>query len=373
MWKSIHNTHEGDAIPYIDHFPEEAIKHKNSSEMMVELKNGSIYCVMGLDGKNATRARGMNPRFVILSEYAYMDPEAWYTVEPRVSQNKGRAIFLSTPNGQNHFYDLFQTAQGNPDLYYSSLLTIENTNTLDKTHIEKLRLEGIPDDFIDQEYYCSFKRGASGSYYGKYIQELKENGGICDLPIIPDLPCHTAWDIGIGDATAFFIFQSTKEGRYHFIHYYENNGEPLKHYTNYLNEYKQRHQIQWGKHFVPHDMHQREFIAGIDRVKAINDLGYTVHVLPASKVDEGIQSARSILPLCKFNAIECRRGIKCLEFYRKKWNDILKVYCDEPLHDQYSHGADAFRYASVSIKSVGFNEAINMENQAKALRKFWGG
>src|SRR6187455_568760 len=109
---------------YLHHIPPEIIRSKNSSEMMIELINGSIYCVMGIDGKNAQRARGMNPRFVILSEYAYMDPLGWETIEPRVSLNNGKAIFISTPNGQNHFYSLFNVAQANRDRYYSSLLTI---------------------------------------------------------------------------------------------------------------------------------------------------------------------------------------------------------------------------------------------------------
>jgi len=98
IWKSVHNDENGEGLSYLDHFPPEIVKRKNSSEMMVELINGSIYCLMGLDGKNAMRARGMNPCFVILSEYAYMDQESWHTIEPRVTLNDGVAIFISTPS-----------------------------------------------------------------------------------------------------------------------------------------------------------------------------------------------------------------------------------------------------------------------------------
>jgi len=151
IWDSIHSTDDGDSLGYLEHFPEELIASKNSSDMMIKLKTGSVYCVLGLDGKNAQRARGMNPRFVILSEYAFMDPESWYTLEPRITQNNGTAVFLSTPNGQNHFYQLYNYAKSNPKEYFSSFITIDYTLTVSKQHIENLRREGVPEDFIQQE------------------------------------------------------------------------------------------------------------------------------------------------------------------------------------------------------------------------------
>jgi hypothetical protein len=371
IWNSVHKTDEGEPVSYLDHFPQNLIKYKNSSDMRIELLNGSVYCVMGLDGKNANRARGMNPSFIILSEYAYMNPESWYTIEPRISQNHGTAIFLSTPNGQNHFYDLFNTAKANPEQYFSSILTIDDTKILGKDHIDKLKVEGYPEDLIQQEYFCSFTRGAEGSYYGKLIQQARDEDRITDLPIIPDLPCHTAWDLGIGDSTAIWIFQCLYNGQYNFIHYYENSGEGLEHYVNYLNNWKAENRAIFGNHFVPHDIQEREFTSGLDRLQSAKQFGYEMKVVPRKKVEQGIQAVRSILPLCFFDANECKRGIKCIDMYRKKWNDHLKVYYDEPLHDQHSHAADAFRYAAIGIKSHSPKGSI--EDDYKAVRAFWGG
>ena len=373
IWTSVHNTHDDESMSYLDHIPPELVKHKNSSDMMLQLYNGSIYCVMGLDGKNATQARGMNPKFIILSEYAYMDPQGWYTIEPRISQNKGTAIFLSTPNGQNHFYQLFNHAKANPENYFASMLTIENTNILQKEHIEHLREEGVPEDFIQQEYYCSFTRGAEGSYYGKLIQQCRDEDRICVLPIIPDLPVHTAWDIGIGDSTSIWVFQCLNNGCINFIHYYENHGEGLKHYTDYLDDYKAKKRISWGKHIVPHDMENKEFTSGVDRLQSARTLGYNMTVMPRKPVAEGIQAVRSLIPLCYFDAKECERGIKCLDFYRKKYNDVLKVYYDDPVHDQWSHGSDAFRYGAMAIKAGIFgNKGNSVDSDYKALRSYWG-
>jgi hypothetical protein len=350
IWKSNHSTHDGDVVAYLDHIPESLIKSKNSSEMMIEFVNGSIYCVMGLDGKNANRARGMNPNFVILSEYAFMDPESWYTVEPRVTQNNGTVIFASTPNGQNHFYHLYNHAKNNPAEYHASLLTIDDTSVFPPSFIESKRAEQIPEDFIQQEYYCSFTRGAEGSYYGKQIQRAREENRITRLNISDDLPCHTAWDIGIGDSNAIWVFQILKSGNINLLHYYENSGGGLPHNLHFLNQWKEKHKIIWGKHFVPHDMKNREYSTGNERLEIAREMGYEMSVIPLTPVDDGIQCVRSLLAHCYFDEKNCTQGIKCLDLYRKKWDENLKVYQDKPLHDQYSHGADAFRMLALGVK-----------------------
>jgi phage terminase large subunit len=353
IWDSIHGTDDGESLGYLDHFPEVLIESKNSSEMMIKLKTGSVYCVLGLDGKNAQRARGMNPRFVILSEYAFMDPESWYTLEPRITQNNGTAVFLSTPNGQNHFYQLYNYAKQNPKDYFTSFLTIEDTKTVQPEHIENLKREGIPEDFIQQEYYCSFTRGAEGSYYGKHIQRARNEGRICDLQINPALPCYTAWDIGVGDSTSIWVFQALENGKYNFVHYYENQGEQIEHYCRYLDDWRRKNDVMWGRHFFPHDMNNTEWGSSGSRVESAQKLGFHPDILEKKPIDEGINMVRSLLPFFTFDQIHASHGIKCLDFYRKKYNDILKVYNDAPCHDKWSHGADAMRYACMGIKSFG--------------------
>lgn len=353
IWNSIHNTDYGEPLGYLEHFPEELVKYKNSQEMRIQLFNGSIYQVMGIDGKNAQLARGMNPTHVIISEYAYMDPQSWYTIEPRVKQNKGTVLFLSTPNGKNHFYDLYNWAKSgrDPD-YFASLVTNDDTHIHSDDDIQKMRDEGRPEDFIQQEYFCDFNRGAQGSYYGNLIQNARNDGRITTLSISPDLPVHTSWDIGIGDSTAIWIFQTLASGKINFLHYYENNNEGLEHYLNYLDNWKSKNKIIYGTHYVPHDMQNREFTSGVDRLAAARNLGYSMQVVPKKSLEEGIQAVRSLLPHCSFDEKECKKGIEHLDFYRKKWNEALKVYYDEPLHDSHSHGADAFRMAAIGIKAL---------------------
>lgn len=252
------------------------------------------------------------------------------------------------------------------------MVTVEDAKTLNAEDIEQLRKEGVPEDFIQQEYYCSFTRGAEGSYYGKQIQRARDENRVCNLPIIPDIPCHTSWDIGIGDSTAIWIFQALRNGCYNFVQYYENQGEGLEHYVKYLNEFKQKKDIQWGQHFVPHDMANREFTSGVDRIQTAREFGYHMSVVPRKAIEEGIQAVRSLLPLCYWHSENCSYGLKCIDFYRKKYNETLKVYYDEPCHDKWSHGADAFRMFAIGAKAIGFDTDNPVSNDYEALQKFWG-
>jgi len=356
LWNSVHKTHDGETVGYLEHFPQEFIKYKNSQDMRIELTNGSIYQVMGLDGKNAQLARGMNPTDVIISEYAYMDSESWDVIEPRVKANDGQVLFLSTPNGKNHFYHLYNYAQEHSkEGYHASLISNDDTHIYDESFFTDLRNQGKSEDFIQQEYFCSFARGAQGSYYGKFIEKAREEERICVLNMTANLPVHTSWDIGISDSTAIFIFQVLKNGNINILDYYENHAEPLSHYLKYLDKWKDIHNAIWGMHFVPHDMGNRQMTTGNDLVFTAKELGYTMTIVPRKTLEEGIDCVRALLPHCSFHKDKTKFGINALEFYHKKWNENLKTYYDEPQHDQYSHGADSFRYLALGLKFFNVN------------------
>lgn len=377
IWTSVHQTDDGESMSYLDHIPPQFIKSKDSSDMRIQFTNGSVYCVMGMDGRNAQQARGMNPSVAIMSEYAFMDPESWYTIEPRITQNKGVGIFLSTPNGQNHFYHLYNYAMNckNPD-YFATLLTIDNTKAVTTQHIEDLRAEGYPEDFLQQEYYCSFTRGAEGSYYGKQIQEARDQERISNINVARDIPVNSAWDIGIGDSSAIWLFQVMSNGKINVVDYYENHGVGLEHYISYLDRFRLKHDIIWGIHYVPHDMRNREFSSGVSRMDTAASLGYKMTPVvkdgKAYSLESGIQCVRSTLPNCLFDSKACKFGIDCLDFYRKKYNETLKVYSDEPCHDKYSHGADAFRMACVGMKELGDQRRLNPEQIKEMRQKYLG-
>ncbi|MBS6741150.1 MAG: terminase [Enterobacteriaceae bacterium] len=198
----------------------------------------------------------------------------------------------------------------------------------------------------------AFQQSVEGAYYAKQFRWLYTNKRIGKLPDNSHLPVHTFWDIGVGDSTAIWFVREVGE-EFHVIDYYENSGEGLRHYMKVLKD----RGYEYGEHWGPHDIENREFGADAKSRKELAQEGYeidgqmysmTFNVVPKTGVDTGIESVREILPSCVFDEEKCAEGISHLEGYRKEWDDKRGCWKDKPLHDFTSHGADGFRYFAVA-------------------------
>ncbi|MGK9173383.1 terminase [Yokenella regensburgei] len=198
----------------------------------------------------------------------------------------------------------------------------------------------------------AFQQSVEGAYYAKQFRWLYTNKRIGTLPDNSHLPVHTFWDIGVGDSTAIWFVREVGT-EFHVIDYYENSGEGLRHYMKVLKD----RGYEYGEHWGPHDIENREFGADAKSRKELAQEGYeidgqmysmTFNVVPKTGVDTGIESVREILPACVFDEEKCAEGISHLEGYRKEWDDKRGCWKDKPLHDFTSHGADGFRYFAVA-------------------------
>lgn len=329
-------------------FPPELRVRTNDQEMLIELTNGAIWQCVGSDNYDALV--GANPVGVIFSEYSLTDPSAWDFIRPILAQNGGWAIFIFTPRGKNFAYDLYNMAKKNPK-WFAEKLTVNDTGIISEETVNEERQAGMDEDRVQQEFYCSFDAAVKGTYYSSLLQEAENEGRITDVPYLRDRPVYTAWDLGIGDATGIWFWQ-TDGMRYHVIDYYEGNDVGLNTYLKILREKGYNYA---SKHIFPHDINVRELSSGDSRKKILERSGFGVKVCPRESVDEGIEAVRNIIPLCYFDKIKCDRGIKALSEYHKIWNDKMKDYMPKPCHDWTSHGADAFRYFALANKKVKNN------------------
>jgi hypothetical protein len=103
---------------------------------------------------------------------------------------------------------------------------------------------------------------------------------------------------------------------------------------------------------VPQDAKVREWGVGRTRVETLRMLGRKPRVVPAHSLHDGIQASRVTIPLARFDASRCARGIDALKSYQAEWDENLRTFKRTPLHDWASHGADAFRYLSMSWREV---------------------
>ena len=341
IWDSV--TNSGDRI--LDYVPAALVESMNSQEMKIRFKNGSLLQLVGSD--NYDSLMGTNPQGVVFSEYALQDPRAYQYIRPILTANFGWAVFISTPRGKNHLWELYQIAITNPD-WFTIKLTVEDTKHIPLSEIDKERAEGImSEDLIQQEYYTSFTMGVEGAYYSKYIDKMKVEGRISRVPWNSGHKVHTAWDLGVSDSTAIILFQLIGQS-INIIDCYEHNKEGLEHYIRYL----ESKPYQYGKHIAPHDIEVKEFGTGMTRIEKARQLGIKFIVAPKLSISDGIEAVRTVLSRTEIDDTYCTKLIKALENYRQEFDPKAKVYRSNPLHDWTSHFADAMRYLCVSLHKV---------------------
>ncbi len=346
--KIIWDSYDAEGFKVTDHFPRQIVAAKNESELQITLTNGSIYQVIGTDKMDSIV--GTNPVGCVFSEYALQNPRAWDLIRPILLENDGWALFNLTPRGNNHGKKLYEMAQNNRD-WYCSLLTVADTFRADGRRvitdemINSERREGMADELIQQEYYCSFEGYQEGSYYTKQLLAAEKEGRIADIPWLPNVPVFTWWDLGVGDSTAIWFVQRIGM-RINLIDYEEHSGEAIAFYAKLL----QSKPYVYARHYWPHDGRNRDFGGtGQTRRETGEDLGIDpIDIVARGDVDDGIEATRQLLTRCWFDRKKTEKGRDALASYHKEWDEDRREFKQKPEHDWSSHGADGFRTGAMS-------------------------
>lgn len=335
--------------------PNSMIAAIDNRKMKIRLTNGSLFQVVGASEQDAIV--GTNPVFCVFSEYSIQSPKFYDYMRPILLENDGIAMFTYTARGLNHGWRLYETTKDNPN-WHTEFRTCETVlhdgkRIITDAMIEEERKAGMSDDMIRQEFYNDFYASNSGAYYASQMRAALEEGRIGNVPWRPELPVHTAWDLGRRDATAIWFFQVDYNGNVNIIDGFAMTGEGLPYYLKKLREKP----YLYGTHFAPHDMKVADFSTNKSRLEIALQHGVRFHVLPKLDVQDGIDAARTLLPRCRFDKDKCFSGLEALRQYSKEESGLtdmygMPIFRDQPKHDWTSHYADAFRYLSLAIDRV---------------------
>lgn len=180
-----------------------------------------------------------------------------------------------------------------------------------------------------------------GAIYFDEVAQAEEGGRITRVPHDRLLKTHAIWDLGWNDAMSIILVQrSTSELR--VIDYIEDSHKKLSDYVEML----KAKPYTWGQDWLPHDGFARDFKTGKSAEEMLRALGRSVARTPNTDVESGIKAAREVFDRIYFDAEKSARLIECLKRYRR--NIGAKTgEAGAPLHDEFSHGADAFRYLAL--------------------------
>ncbi len=140
----------------------------NETDLRIELLSGGTICLRGADNYDSLRGDGLD--FLILDEYASLAPQAWTEVlRPALADRMGRALFIGTPQGHNHFYDLYEGACGIEDWARFQFTTAEGGN-VPREELQSAARE-LDERTYQQEFEARFENLGTGRVYYAFSRE----------------------------------------------------------------------------------------------------------------------------------------------------------------------------------------------------------
>lgn len=351
IWNGV-NGHTGKRRIF-EAFPQPLIKRMQDDDMFIELNNGATFQLIGSDRYDSTVGSG--PKGIAYSEWALSNPSAWAYHSPMIRESGGFAAFITTPRGDNHAKTMFDRAQGN-DAWFSQLLSIEETGALDASELAEALQEyqdlhgaDLGRAIFEQEYLCSFSGAMVGAYWGSEMRTAERDGRIGIVPVNPDHPVNTAWDLGKAVNNPIWCFQVIG-GKLKIVDFYRPESDDLLDWIKWLDD-KGYH----GDDYVPDDV--MDFIWGAKHTRwdLLKQAKRKPKLVKRIAVADGIHAGREAIKVAEFDAVRCELGIEGLKNYRREWDDELKTFRENPVKDWAEHIGSSWRYLGLA-----WREAIKM-------------
>jgi hypothetical protein len=305
----------------------------NAKDKIIELKNGSVIRMGAISQADSVVGRSYD--LILFDEAALNDKGADVfniQLRPTLDKVNSKAIFISTPRGQNWFHEFWRRGFEEDYPNWVSLKSTwrdnprANTEDIDEARRTMSRAE------FEQEYECAFNvlRGAIYNLDKETCIREINLGDIQVFDIIAGL------DIGFRDATAMAVM-ATDGHNYYVIDEYQDSGKTTAEHAEAIQKLVEKWKIDLiyidaAAAQTRYDLAQNFDIPSINAKKSVLDgIGY---------VGSMISQKRVIVD------VNCRYTLDSIDGY--KWDDKEGLIREKPVHDEFSHMADALRYAMYS-------------------------
>jgi|TARA_B100000745_G_scaffold28257_1_gene18124 phage terminase large subunit-like protein len=188
------------------------------NECILTLTNGRQIYLKGSDRPETLRGVGLS--YVVMDEYAFMKEDVWTAIiRPTLADVRGGGLFIGTPNGKNHFYDLFLSAGQADEADEWGAWTFKSLDNpfLDPKEVV-LATKDMPLEFVKQEFEANFS-SFGGTVFTSDLFEIEDkgfHGGDLYMTVDPagygDVKGIAQGKIKRLDETAISVVEITTEG-----------------------------------------------------------------------------------------------------------------------------------------------------------------
>ncbi len=316
-------------------------------------KNGTEFAFVGLRNNVANIKSYEGVDIVWVEEAQTTSRLSWNILIPTI-RKQGSEIWISF-NPELETDETYQRFVLKPpaDCIQIKINWSDNPWFPETLMLEKDALKDRDLEAYNQVWEGLCRQSVDGAIFAKELQQAELDGRLTKVPYDATKPVHAVFDLGWADSTAIWFLQFVgMETR--LIRYIEDSQKTISHYLATMQTFGYVYDKVW----LPHDAENKTLAAA---GRSIDDIvraaGYKTQILPRVPILDSINAARTIFPSCYFDRDNAAEGINCLRHYRYEVDPATGQFSRSPLHDHYSHGADAFRYIALMIKEPGPKKA----------------
>jgi phage terminase large subunit len=332
-------------------------------ETSIRGRNGTEFFFVGLRQQDVHKIKSFEGCDIAWVEEAQAVSErSWSILSPTI-RKPGSEIWVSF-NPELDTDPTYQRFVVNPPDSAEVVQINWNDNPWFPAELEQERLDMLKrdPDAYENIWEGKCKSVVDGAIYKREVEALYVDKRVRPMPYDPKLKVHTVWDLGFNDAMTI-IFAQRSGTSMAIIDYIEDSHRTL---AEYVADLKAKPYV-YGHDWIPHDGASKDHKYGQSSEEVLRSLGRSVRVLPRDDVEEGIKAARLMFPRCYFDEAKTVRLLNCLKRYRRH----ISASTNEPsgpVHDEYSHGADAFRYLAMiadQLKNGDERKKVDMSNKPR--------
>lgn len=326
-------------------------------------KNGTIFVFSGLQSHTVDSIKSYEGVDIVWIEEAHgVSKKSWDVLTPTIRKEGSEIWMTLNPDMEtDETYVRFVAAGTTADTWVCEVNWRDNPwfpAVLDAER-KKAKREMSDEDY-QHIWEGKARTVAAGAIYRHEIIQLHAENRVRLVPYDPLLPVHTVWDLGWNDSMVIIMAQRGPQD-VRIIDHIEDSHRTLDWYVKQLDKRPYR----WGTDYLPHDARAKNFQTGKSTEEQLIAMGRTVFVQAAQPVEEGIKAARMVFPRCYFDSDKTARLVECLKRYQRRLHEKTGEPMG-PLHDEFSHSADAFRYLGQAVELMPSAFNTNEYNEAAA-------
>ena len=337
--------------------------HKLLSDQVLELGLTDFYDVIDrtIRGKNGTEFNFVGLKNNVANVKSYEGVDICWVEEAQTVSARSWDVLVPTIRKEGSEIWISFNPELESDATYQRFILhspenaiIQKINWSDNPWFpETLNRERMTLKSRDPEAYNTVWEGlcrqtVDGAVFAREMQMAELEERITKVRYDPTKPVVAVFDLGWADSTSIWFVQFIAQ-EIRLIRYIEDNQQTISHYLALMQTYGYIYDTLW----LPHDAQNKTIGSnGRSIEEIVRAAGFKTKIIPRTPIADSINAARTIFRNCYFDRDNCYDGLQCLRHYKYEVDPDTKQFSKNPLHDQYSHGADAFRYIGLGVQET---------------------